>query len=107
VIADSSLAAYIEIKNMPGLAPLQKRILEFLCEFPDRDFTRAEIANHLGMKVATVCGRINELLDLEQNRGRVWIESLPLRTCTIGGRSAHPVRIHRPAGQLSLFKEAA
>ena len=95
MIADTSLLAYFSLKNVSALQPLQKRILAFLCEFPDRDFTRAEIANHLGMKVATVCGRVNELLDPEWNKERTWIDQLPLRKCSIGGRSAHPIRIQQ------------
>ena len=103
-IADTSLIAYWEQENMGAFNRLQKQILDALASCPDRDFSRSELEKMTGIKLSSVCGRVNELLDPIKCHGRVWLDELPLRKCRITGKSVHPVRIHRPVGQLQLFE---
>lgn len=103
-IADTSLIAYCELENTGALDRLKKQILAFLSAHPDRDFSRSELEKMTGIKLSSVCGRVNELLDPIKCHGRVWLDELPRRKCTISGRSVNPVRIHRPVGQLQLFE---
>lgn len=98
---------------MGALAKQQKRIVEFLAAHPEDDFTRKEIAAAIGMEHSTVCGRVNELLEYDPTampnnpRSRQWLDELAPRKCRISEKSAKPLRIHRPVGQLDLFKAAA
>lgn len=102
-IADTSLLAFQQLQSTGVLSHQQKAILHFLAERPQGNFTRAELADHLGMRLSSICGRVNELLDPLQNHGRAWLDELPRRRCSISGSLAHPVRIHQPPGQLGLF----
>lgn len=106
MMADTSLKAYWEQENMGALDTRKKQILDSLAEHPDRDYTRSELSEITRIRLSSVCGRINELLDPLRAQGRVWIDELPARKCSITGRSAHPVRIHRPVGQLQLFESS-
>ena len=103
-VAATSITAYREHEAMGALSRQQKKILEFLADHADVDYTRKEIGKALSMEHSTVCGRVNELLaDIE----RLWLDELDSRKCRISGKTASPVRIHRPAGQLDLFGVAA
>lgn len=48
--------------------------------------TRGELAEITGLRLSTICGRVNELM----KAGAV-IED-PARKCSTSGRSAHPLR---------------
>lgn len=62
------------------------------------EHTRSEIAEATGMRLSSVCGRVNELIDLG------YLEDAPRRVCWVTGKSAHAVRIR--AAQLSLLEAA-
>lgn len=99
-VAQTSITAYREHTAMGALSRQQKKILEFLADNPNDNYTRKELARKLCMEHSTVCARVNELLsDIE----RLWLDELTPRKCGISCKTASPVRIHRPAGQLDLF----
>ena len=103
-VAETSIKSYREHEAMGALSRQQKKILEFLADHADVDYTRKEIGRALSMEHSTVCARVNELLgDIE----RLWLDELTPRKCGISCKTASPVRIHRPAGQLDLFGVAA
>ena len=60
-------------------------------------WTRAEISEHMGIRMSSVCGRVKELLD-----ANLLVEG-PRRTCTVTGEAAHPVHRHDQQQQSDLF----
>lgn len=84
-VADTSIAAYHSMG--PKLAGQQQAIVAYLAKHCHRDFTRAELAHCMGYRVASICGRANELIKVHMlNEG-------PRRRCAITGSSAHPLRL--------------
>ena len=94
---------------MGALSHQQKLILKFLADHAGKDYTRREISWFLSNEKngyilhSSVCGRVNELLSDSE---RSWLNELTARKCRISGKTANPVRIHRPVGQVNLYLEA-
>lgn len=86
-VRDTSKAAYRKLQWNGTLSKQQERIVEFIRQNQQRDFTRHELAEALDMDVNAVCGRVKELLDFT-----VLEEGAPRQH---GGRSstAHPLRL--------------
>ena len=91
---------------MSALSHQQKRILKFLADHAGKNYTRREISWFLSNSKnnyifhSSVCGRVNELL---ADSERSWLDELDARKCRISGKTANPVRIHRPVGRINLF----
>lgn len=82
-VADTSIEAYREHKG-EGLAGKQaETILKNLKE--GKDYSRREIARELGMELSSVCGRVNELLQVGL------LEEAPKRRCSVTHKTIHPV----------------
>lgn len=80
-MADTSLAAFKRANVTAG----QQRIIDFLRARPKLRPTRQEIADISGMKLQSVCGRVNELIyDFGDTP---WIRELPARD------GAHPLEL--------------
>lgn len=89
MIASTSRDAYHAFA--PEFPRQQRVIVDFLASHPG-DYTRAELAERTGLRLSSVCGRVNELLE----RGAVQERSR--RPCSITGVSAHALRL-APAQQ--------
>lgn len=82
-VADTSIDAY-HTHIEEGLAGKQAQtILRGLED--GKDYSRREIARSLGMELSSVCGRVNELLQIGL------LEEAPKRRCTITHKTIHPV----------------
>ena len=89
MIADTSLDAYTEHRDSGRLGEQQRRLMEWLHLNPGQ-YTRSELAKRTGIRLSSICGRVNELIELG------YLEEAERRRCTETGRSAHPVRIRLP-----------
>lgn len=98
-IKQTSVDAYYAMIAGPKLGEQQRAIVAYLARNCHRDFTRAELAQYLGLRVSSVCGRVNELLEQQA------VVETPRRKCSVTGSSAHPLKL-APA-QIELFGEAA
>ena len=82
-VRDTSIEAYHDMKGSGELSVRQQEVLAALER--GRDYSRAEIAMASGLRLSSVCGRVNELIKL----GR--IAEAPIRACKVTGRTVHPV----------------
>ena len=98
-VADTSLEAYDRIVATRAMSRQQKIIMDwFYSKLPQSmvlGFTRGEIAEWTGLRLSSVCGRVNELICMGI------LEELPRRICSASGGPAHPVKPRSP--QLPLF----
>ena len=92
-VADTSIEAYRKW-SVRDLSDAHMRLLRVICE--GKDYSRAELAETTGMKLQTVCGRINELVTARR------LEHGPQRKCAVSGNTVNPVRHPQPE-QLQLF----
>lgn len=83
--ATTSRDAYYALGSKLGHQ--QQAIVAYLAKHCHRDFTRAELAHCMGYRVASICGRANELVKLQM------LTEGPRRRCAITGSSAHPLRL--------------
>jgi hypothetical protein len=83
--AGTSITAFYALG--PKLGQQQQAIVAYLAKHCHRDFTRAELAHCMGYRVASVCGRTNELVKL------FMVSEGPRRRCAITGSNAHPLRL--------------
>lgn len=97
MIADTSRSAYREHRASGELGTQQRKLMLF---FHGRggEHTRSELAQSTGMRLSSVCGRVNELVAMG------YLEDAPRRACRVTGKSAHPVRIR--VAQLNLLAAA-
>ena len=93
MIADTSRDAYHEHQESGELGRQQKTIMLF---FHSRggEHTRSELAEKVGMRLSSVCGRVNELIKLG------YLVEGGRRPCGVTGINAHPVKL--PPRQLEL-----
>ena len=87
--SSTSIANYHEHRRSGKLGEQAQAILDFLAARKNSNFSRAELAEHLGLRLSSVCGRINELI----KGGHV--TERPKRSCLITGKTICPVRIKR------------
>ena len=85
-IRDTSRAAFHADRDSGKLSRRQREVYTLLCQVPERDMTRAEIAQALGMTAGAACGRVKELLDIG-----VIVET-PRRRCAQTGAESHGVK---------------
>lgn len=91
-VADTSIEAYHGL-TVAQLSASQKRVIEAIEE--GRNYSRAEIAAKTGMRLSSVCGRVNELIAARL------LEPAERRSCAETGKSINPVRL--PRKQLELI----
>jgi hypothetical protein len=92
-VAETSLDAYREHRESGELGAQQKKIMLFF-HLKGGEHTRSELAEKIPMRLSSVCGRVNELIDLG-----FLVEGFR-RPCKVTGRNAHPVKL--PPRQLDL-----
>lgn len=86
-VATTSIENYREHKSSGKLGDQSREIVKFLALRTDRDWSRAELAEAMGLRLSSVCGRVNELLHSQH------IEPGPSRACTVTGKKINPVRL--------------
>jgi hypothetical protein len=95
-VATTSIDAYREHKATGKLGQQATTILNTMA--PDRDYSRKELARITGFELASVCGRVNELLAIGL------LDELASRKCSITGKNIHPVKLREHAdSQTTLF----
>lgn len=87
--ASTSIENYHEHRRSGALGAQAQAILDFLAKHPNKNWSRSEIERATGIRLSSVCGRINELLKEEL------ITERPERACGVTGKTIRPVRIKR------------
>lgn len=87
--SQTSIQNYHEHKRSGKLGAQEQRILDFLAKYPNQNFSRSELARELDLPLASVCGRVNSLVDLRL------VTERPKRACNITKKQISPVRIKR------------
>lgn len=93
MIADTSLDAYREHRDSGDLGAQQRQIMKFY-HLEGGEFTRSELAEKLGMRLSSVCGRVHELIKLG------YLVEGARRPCKVTRIAAHPVKL--PLRQIRL-----
>ena len=86
-VATTSIENYREHRSSGKLGAQAREILEFLALHTDRDWSRAELAEDMALRLSSVCGRVNELI----HSGH--LDIAPARKCQITGKKVNPVRL--------------
>lgn len=92
-VADTSLDAYRDHRDSGELGAQQRKVMLFF-HTKGGEHTRAELAERVPMRLSSVCGRVNELIEMG------YLAEGPRRRCSVTGRNAHPVKL--PPRQLEL-----
>jgi hypothetical protein len=87
-VASTSVEAYVEHKDSGKLGKQATAILGKMS--PHADYSRKELARLTGFELASVCGRVNELLAVGM------LEELAARRCSITGKNIHPFKLRTP-----------
>jgi len=87
--SSTSIENYHEHRRSGKLSAQEQEIIDFLKRYPDRNWTRSEISEEIGMRLSSVCGRVNKLVKERYIRAR------PVRNCSITGQPVTTVRIPR------------
>lgn len=93
-VSDTSLDAFREHRDAGKLGAQQKKVMMFF-HLNGGERTRSEIARDTGMRLSSVCGRVNELVKLG------FLVECPRRRCAVTGINAHPLKI--PPRQMELI----
>lgn len=96
-VADTSLDAYREHRAAGRLSAQQKKVMLFF-HSKGGEHTRSELSERIPMRLSSVCGRVNELIDLG------YLVEGERRPCKVTGCGAHPLKL--PPRQMTL-REAA
>lgn len=86
-VATTSIEAYAKLKSTGRARVKATQIVEFLALHTDRDFSRSELADALGMRLSTVCGQVCPML-----RSSTLVAG-PTRKCQITGEKVGTVRL--------------
>lgn len=71
------------------LGDQEQAVLDFLAQHPGKNFSRSELSEAIALRLSSVCGRVNKLLELGL------ISERSKRACSITGKTISPVRIVR------------
>jgi DNA-binding IclR family transcriptional regulator len=85
MVATTSKLAYREHSDAGKVCAQAREILDFIRKSRST-WSRSELAERLGMRLSSVCGRVNELV-----YGGHLIHA-PTRPCRITGKTVHPVK---------------
>ncbi|MDO9252566.1 MAG: helix-turn-helix domain-containing protein [Hydrogenophaga sp.] len=88
--SSTSIDNYHEHRRSGELGAQAKAILDFLKKHPNKNWSRAEIERATGIRLSSVCGRVNELTS------KGLITDRPERPCGVTGKTIRPVRFKRP-----------
>lgn len=92
-VRNVSIDAYYAHQASGTMSAQERTIVQFLARATGAP-TRAEIAAGAGLRVASVCGRVNALL------ARQILVETPLRRCAETGRGAHGLQLAAVQGVL-------
>lgn len=84
-VAETSIENYHLLKACGELSRMQRHVVGKMAR--GRDYSRAELAELADMRLSSVCGRVNELLNMVPPV----LAEAPKRACKITGRTVHPV----------------
>lgn len=84
-VRDTSIAAHEEIKGSGTMSKQQRAVLDLVRKHPGK--TRLELSQISGMRLSSVCGRVNELV-----RAKL-IDDAEVRPCSLTGKSAHVLKL--------------
>lgn len=87
MVATTSIANYHEHKRSGKLGTQAANVLGFIERHVNQDWTRAELAQALGIPLSSVCGRVNEMLKADL------IRPAPNRPCRISGKKVCPIQL--------------
>tara|TARA_R110000868_G_scaffold218623_1_gene469428 strand:- start:53 stop:346 length:294 start_codon:yes stop_codon:yes gene_type:complete len=95
-VSTTSIEAYIEHKETGKIGKQASTILNKMD--PNCDYSRKELARLTGFELASICGRVNELLAIGL------LDELASRKCSITGKNIHPIQLRNHANcQTTLF----
>lgn len=96
-VRDASMIAYRSLEWSGRMTRQQKLVMDFFAINPQRDYTRQELADALGLGINVICGRVNELM----KEPFALLEEGDRRECRITGESAHALRARCRAEELA------
>ena len=85
-VAATSRRAYLEHEAAGKLSEQQLAILNAM--EPGQGYSRSELAEMTGIRLSSVCGRVNEMLQV----GILTVQAT--RRCSVTRRTINPVAIH-------------
>ena len=88
-VATTSIDAYIEHRQTGKLGCQAMEIFEFMKRHPNRDWSRSELSEAIDIRLSSVCGRVNEMLDA------FVLEAGQKRKCQITGKTVNPVKLNK------------
>lgn len=86
-VAQTSVENYHQHRDTGRLGKQARELYLFLYSHAHCDWSRTELAEALGIRLSSVCGRINELLNSQH------IEESFVRQCRVTGKTVRPVRL--------------
>ena len=85
--ATTSAINYREHLTSGRLGTQASQVLDFVKQLaPGQDVSRLELADAMGMRLSSVCGRVNELI------AAGLLEPAPNRACRVSGKTVCPVK---------------
>jgi hypothetical protein len=87
MVAPTSIENYHLHKDLGRLGSQARAVMDFIFANPGKDFSRVEISEHLQMRLSSVCGRVNELLD------DGFLKPAQSRKCSITGKTICPITL--------------
>lgn len=88
-VAQTSIENYHAHKRSGRLGAQAQQILDFLQQNWTQNWSRMEIAERLSLRLSSVCGRVNELVEAGL------VEERAERPCSMTGKTIKPVRAAR------------
>lgn len=85
-VAQTSIENYRAHRDTGRMARQTQQVFDGIAA-SRTDCSRGELAEKLGLRLSSVCGRVNELL------ARGLIEEAGVRPCRVTGKTVRPVRL--------------
>ena len=85
--ATTSIENYKVHRSSGRLGAQAREIVEFMALHTDRDWSRAELSEALDLRLSSVCGRVNELIQSKH------LQPQQARRCQITAKTVSPVRL--------------
>lgn len=97
-VATTSIDNYHQHKRSGKLGAQEQQIIDH-CSRPSRfvvNWTRSELAHYTGIRLSSVCGRVNRLIEIGE------LEEAGTRRCTVTGKTVQAIRLPSTKGQQAL-----
>lgn len=92
-VATTSIDNYHQHKRSGKLGAQEQHIMQFFWLHNGADWTRSEIAQFLRIRLSSVCGRVNRLIEIGE------LDEAGTRSCTVTGKTV----VNAPCPSLSDF----